>query len=88
MNKLLKYIGVGIFVGWSIAMLVNYSIYEYTTMQTTLFHPIIDGILFMALMVGIYFLSIFLYKNKEANASILLGILGVIAISIAFYFYT
>ncbi|MBU9721871.1 MULTISPECIES: hypothetical protein [Bacillaceae] len=87
MKKLLNYIGIGLFVGWSIAILVNFSIYQHTTTQATLLHPIFDAILFMGIMVGIYFLSMRMYQKKEAAVSILLTVLGAASLVFALILY-
>ncbi|MFA9555903.1 hypothetical protein ACERII_01150 [Evansella sp. AB-rgal1] len=87
MDRVLRYTGIFVFIGWTIAILVNFPIYQYTTKQATLFHPIVDGVLFMAIMLVIYFVIIKLYKNKQSFASIGLAFLGVISLAMAFYYY-
>src|SRR5690554_2921120 len=80
------YMGIGIFIGWVIAILVNYNIYEHTTSQATFFHPILDAILFMAMMLLLFFIITQLYNNKESFASIVLTVLGIISIALAFIY--
>ncbi|MDQ0256550.1 riboflavin transporter FmnP [Evansella vedderi] len=89
MNKLIKYIGIGLLVGWVVALIANFTIYQETTMQLTFIHPIVDGILFMAVMIAIYFAVVSLYRKNESQASIVLGTVGTISmvLAIAFYFY-
>ncbi|MBU9711387.1 hypothetical protein [Evansella tamaricis] len=83
MNKLLNYIGIGIFIGWCIAIFANFSIYQHTTLQITLFHPIFDAILFMGIMTAIFFGAKGLYLKKEISASVFLALLGTISITFA-----
>lgn len=86
MDRLIKWIGIGIFLGWSIAILVNYSIYQHATKQLTLIHPIIDGILFMALMFVIYLFVWRTYRRSPSTGNIQLAVLGVLSLSMAIIF--
>ncbi|MDG5786812.1 hypothetical protein QA612_04855 [Evansella sp. AB-P1] len=88
MKHVLKYSGLIIFIGWTIAILVNFSIYQHTTTQLTLFHPIIDGILFMLVMLLMYYGIIKLYHHKPQFASVGLTVFGALAIVLAVYYYT
>jgi len=86
MHKLLRWIGIGLFLGWTMAILVNYSIYQHSTSQLTLIHPIVDGILFMAVLLVVYLFMIRSFKRNPPSASIQLGVLGVFSISVAILF--
>ncbi|MGJ9382577.1 hypothetical protein CR203_10600 [Salipaludibacillus neizhouensis] len=86
MEKLIKWIGLGIFIGWSLAILVNYSIYMHATSQLTLVHPMVDGILFMALMFGIYVFIWRSVRKKVSIASFQLGAFGAVALVLAVIF--
>ncbi|PYZ93599.1 hypothetical protein CR194_10580 [Salipaludibacillus keqinensis] len=86
MERLLKWIGIGIFLGWSVAILVNYSIYQHATTQLTFIHPIVDGILFMGLMFGLYLMIWKSHKKKTSTATMQLGVLGVLSMVLAVIF--
>ncbi|WP_280769359.1 hypothetical protein [Salipaludibacillus daqingensis] len=86
MERLLKWIGIAIFLGWTIALLVNYSIYQHVTLQLTLIHPVIDGILFMVLMFATYLFVWRTFRRNNSTASIQLAVLGVLSISLAIVF--
>ena len=87
MKRLLLFLGIGIFIGWTIAMISNYNIYRETTAQPLLFSPLVDGIVFMAIMLGLYFVIISLYNKKPANASYVLVILGALSLAFAIFLY-
>nr|WP_090889190.1 hypothetical protein [Evansella caseinilytica] len=87
MKKFLRYIGIGVFLGWSVALLVNFSIYQHTTYQETWVHPVVDGILFMAVMLALYFGMLTLYEKKQAGASVALAVLGVFSILLAVFYF-
>ncbi|UCZ52059.1 hypothetical protein LGQ02_14545 [Bacillus shivajii] len=87
MKKLIQFIGIGIFVGWAIALIVNFSIYQHTASMATLFHPIVDGILFMGIMLLLYFVIFVLYNRNSVTASIGLFVLGSVSIGIAAMLY-
>ncbi|WP_096189485.1 hypothetical protein [Evansella halocellulosilytica] len=87
MKKLIQCIGIGIFVGWAIALIVNFPIYQHTASLATLFHPIVDGILFMGFMLLLYFVVFGLYNKKEKAASVGLFVLGSISLGIAAMLY-
>jgi mannose/fructose/N-acetylgalactosamine-specific phosphotransferase system component IID len=86
MKQLLKWIGISIFLGWTIAILVNYSIYQHATTQLTLIDPIVDGILFMLVMFAVYLFIWRTYKSNPSTASIQIAVLGVLSMSLAFMF--
>ncbi|WP_096435814.1 hypothetical protein [Alteribacter populi] len=72
---------------WSVALLVNFPIYQETTIQGTLIHPIVDGILFFAIIVVlIAFVAYVLKTPKLKNFS--MAVLGAISIIFIFVFYT
>ncbi|WP_078595225.1 hypothetical protein [Evansella clarkii] len=87
MKKLLLYIGIGLFTGWIIAMVSNFQIYRETTQQPILFSPLIDGIVFMAIMLILYLGIIGLYNRRPANASYALAILGAVSLGFAIFLY-
>ncbi|MCR6095701.1 hypothetical protein HXA31_10160 [Salipaludibacillus agaradhaerens] len=83
MEKLLKWIGLAIFLGWTVAILANFSVYQHSTRDTAGLNPMVEGILFMAMMLGVY---IIIWKSFEKNrqvASIQLVVLGCISLGIA-----
>lgn len=86
MDKFLKYIGIGLFVGWIIALIANYSIYQYTTIQITFIHPIVDATIFMGILIAIYFLAMALYKKSKNSASLLLAGCGIVSVVLAVVF--
>ncbi|PTL37892.1 hypothetical protein [Alkalicoccus saliphilus] len=83
MQKLLLWIGLSIFIGWIIAMSVNYGIYNEAT-DPALISPFVDGILFMALMLGIYFIVWWTFTKKPAAATIQLAAGAVLSLTAAF----
>lgn len=87
MERLIKWIGIGVFLGWTIAILVNYSIYQHATKQLTFIHPIVDGILFMAMMLVVYLFVWRTFKRNPSTASIQLIVLGVLSLSAAVMFF-
>jgi hypothetical protein len=86
MERLLKWIGLSIFIGWTAAILVNYSIYQHATTQLTFVHPIVDGIIFMLIMLGVYIYIWKSYKKKRTTATVQLGIFGALSIVLAIVF--
>lgn len=86
MEKLIKWIGLGIFIGWSIAILVNYSIYQHATSQLTFVHPMVDGILFMAIIFGVYVVVWKSFRKKQSTATLQLGTIGAVALVLAVIF--
>ncbi|WP_416151331.1 hypothetical protein ACM26V_10295 [Salipaludibacillus sp. HK11] len=86
MQRLLLWIGIGIFFGWSIAILVNFSIYQHSTEQWTFIHPIVDGIMFMALMLVFYLFIWRTYKRNTSTASKQIAVLGGLSFVLAIVF--
>ncbi|MCR6111461.1 hypothetical protein HXA35_14015 [Bacillus sp. A301a_S52] len=85
MEKLLKWIGLAIFLGWTVAILANFSVYQHSTRDTAGLNPMLEGILFMAMMLGVY---VVIWKSFEKNrnvASIQLVMLGFISLGIAIF---
>ena len=74
------YIGMWLFIGWVLAILANFSIYEYTAELGRWIHPVIDAILFMAGMLVICFMTIFLYKKREKYVFVVLSLLGILSL--------
>lgn len=79
MNRLVTIIGLTIFIGWTAALIVNYSIYSEDP-GPALTTPFFDGILFMALMLGMYFFLWKMYQAKQQTATIMLSAGGVLAL--------
>ncbi|NJP36796.1 hypothetical protein [Alkalicoccus luteus] len=79
MKRLAMMIGITIFVGWTIAMLVNYSIYAASD-DPSFFSPLVDGILFMAVMFGLYLLLYNVYQSNRKMATIQLVAGGSLAL--------
>ncbi|MBB5174367.1 hypothetical protein [Texcoconibacillus texcoconensis] len=85
MQRLLMYIGIGLFALWTLAIFVNASIYQETTLQPILFGPMSDAILFMAVMVTAFLLlaNVFRKSEKTANSSLLIiGLISIVGIFI------
>lgn len=77
MKRIILLIGIIMFVGWTIALVANYKIYEYTTEQVTLFHPVIDGIILMLAMLFLFFVVYHLYEKRKGIASFVLFLIGI-----------
>ncbi|PRO64873.1 hypothetical protein [Alkalicoccus urumqiensis] len=84
MKRLTFWIGMVIFLGWTLAMTLNYSIYAGSS-EGALVSDFIDGILFMLLMLGLYFLLLAVYRAKQQTAVILLTAGGTAAIIAAVF---
>ncbi|TMW71547.1 hypothetical protein [Alteribacter natronophilus] len=86
---MLKYLMIGtggLVVLWAAALLVNFPIYQETTVQGTVIHPIVDGIVFFALIFAfIWFLGSVIRDRKKIN--VFLGGAGVITIALIFVFF-
>ncbi|QKS71818.1 hypothetical protein FLK61_34685 [Paenalkalicoccus suaedae] len=82
MKRLIFWIGLSIFIGWSISILVNYPVYVQQT-NYTLINSMVEGILFMAVMLGIYFFIIRTVEKKPNLASIQLLVGGVASLILA-----
>ncbi|WP_156906563.1 hypothetical protein [Alteribacter aurantiacus] len=60
----------GIVLLWAVALLLNFQIYQQTTIQFTVIHPIVDGILFFVILLGIVALLAFKVKSQAVKNSI------------------
>lgn len=80
MSRLVRWIGLTIFIGWTVALLVNYSIYSEDP-GPALTTPFFDGILFMALMLAMYFIIWRVYQAKQQTATMVLSIGGAVALA-------
>lgn len=65
MEKLLKWIGLAIFLGWTVAILANFSVYQHSTKDTAGLNPVVEGILFMGVMLAVYVLIWKTFKKIE-----------------------
>ncbi|WP_444683938.1 hypothetical protein [Alkalicoccus luteus] len=79
MKRLAMMIGIIIFAGWTVAMLVNYGIYAASD-DPAFFSPLVDGILFMAVMFGLYLLLFNVYQSNRKAATIQLVAGGSLAL--------
>lgn len=84
MQKLLMWIGIGVLGGWIVALLVNFSVYQEVSTYYMVIHPLVDGILFMAVMFGAYLLIWRSYKKNLKTATIQAGSLGIFFMVLAF----
>lgn len=84
MQKLLFWIGAAILGGWILALVVNFSVYQEVTTYYMVIHPLVDGILFMAIMFGIYMLVWRTFLKKPQTATIQLASLGTVFMVLAF----
>ncbi|SDN60476.1 hypothetical protein [Alkalicoccus daliensis] len=82
MNRLVMWIGITIFLGWTAAMIVNYGIYSQDPGPAVI-TPFFDGILFMALMLGMYFLIYYIYQTRRRLATMILSITGAVVLVFA-----
>ncbi|MBM7097632.1 MULTISPECIES: hypothetical protein [Alteribacter] len=57
----------GIVLLWAIALIVNFQIYQETTVQGTVIHPIADGIIFFLILLGVVALFTFVVKKNAVR---------------------
>ncbi|UTR15434.1 hypothetical protein MM221_02230 [Salipaludibacillus sp. LMS25] len=85
MEKLLKWIGLAIFLGWTVAILANFSVYQHSTKDTAGLNPVVEGILFMGVMLAVYVLIWKTFKKNRNTASIQLIVLGLVSLACAIF---
>ncbi|PYZ97375.1 hypothetical protein CR205_01870 [Alteribacter lacisalsi] len=86
---MVKYLLIGtgsLVVLWAAALLVNFPIYQETTVQGTIIHPIVDGILFFGLIFGFIWLLASVIKDRKRINLILSGT-GVVTLVLIFVFF-
>ena len=83
MERFMRWIGLGILIGWTTALLVNFETYQNVSTNLTVISPLVDGLLFMVIMFGLY---VAVWKTAVKNhkaASWQLGLAGAIAMIFA-----
>lgn len=83
MYRAVYYMGMIIFVGWVIGILVNFQIYVHTTSLTSFLHPVVDAILFMAVLLLLFFAIVFINRKKADFATIILLTIGILSVVFA-----
>lgn len=84
MQRLILWIGLGILLGWTAALIINFETYQNVSTNLTVISPFVDGIIFMIVMFSLYVVVWKTAVKNKKTASWQLGIAGALAMAFAF----